>query len=64
MLTAAVAFVVFIAAAFLPDGSVRYGVFESKEECEVAVAQARATGILVTDCVNVELPKPKNGSKS
>lgn len=57
-----VALVIWIAAAFAPDGSARYGAFDSKESCQEAVAQARAAGVFATDCVAVELPKPRNGN--
>lgn len=55
----AVSLVLYLAAAFLPDGSTRYAVFETIEECRSAVSGARAAGVFVTDCVAVELPAPK-----
>jgi hypothetical protein len=58
----AVTLFIWIAAAFLPDGAARYGAFDSKETCESAVESARAAGLFATDCVKVELPKPKNGN--
>ena len=63
-MTAAVALVIWIAAAFAPDGSARYGAFDSREACEHAVAAARSTGLFATDCVAVELPKPKKNADS
>lgn len=62
-MTAAIALIVYLAAAFAPDGSARYGIFDSKESCQEAVAQARAQGVFATDCVAVELPKPKTASR-
>jgi hypothetical protein len=60
MVAAAVALVVYIAAAFLPgDEAPRYGVFTSKESCERAVAETRESGVFVTDCVAVTFPAPR-----
>jgi hypothetical protein len=57
-----VALVVYIAAAFFPSApEPRYAVFTEQAECEQAVAQVRASGAFATDCVAVELPKPKAG---
>ena len=64
MLTVSFSLVVYIAAAFFPGDETRYAVFANKEACEAAVAQVRATGQFVTDCIAVELPKPSNGQKS
>lgn len=50
--------VLWIACALIPEG-VGVATFESKEQCEQAVAQARNHGMSVTDCVRVDLGKPK-----
>lgn len=61
MLTAAVSLIVYIAVAFFPaDPEPRYAVFPDKQSCEQAVAQARARGLFVTDCVKVDVGKPSN----
>jgi hypothetical protein len=58
----AVILAIWIAAAFTPDGQAKYGAFDTKETCDGAVEAARAAGLFATDCVRVELPKPKNGN--
>lgn len=64
MIAEVVALVIFVAAAFAPDGSARYGAFDSKESCEAAVSAARAQGVFATDCVKVTLPQPKRNADS
>lgn len=63
MLTAVVALVVYVAAAFFAgDEQARYAVFTDQAACENAVAEVRASGAFATDCVAVTLPAPKNGA--
>ena len=64
MITVAVSLVVWLAVVFSSeDGAARYGVFTEKALCEAAVAEARASGVFVSDCLRVEVPSPKNGKK-
>jgi hypothetical protein len=62
MLTAVVALVVYVAAAFFGADEPRYAVFTSKEACDQAVAEVRASGTFASDCVAVTIPAPKNGA--
>ena len=64
MIVELVALVIWVAAAFAPDGTARYGAFDEEATCQAAVAKARAAGVFATDCVRVEMPKPKNGISS
>ena len=64
MTAAVVALVIWVAAAFAPDGSTHYGAFEDEASCKEAIAKARAAGVFTTDCAKVELSKPKNGASS
>ena len=56
-----VSLIVWLAVIFASaTGEARYGVFTEEGTCQSAVAQAREAGIFVSDCVRVEVPKPKN----
>lgn len=60
MLAAAVSLVVYVAAAFFPgQDEPRYAVFSTKERCEASVAEVRAQGIFVSDCVAVTIGTPR-----
>jgi hypothetical protein len=58
------ALIVYLACAFGADGAPRFGVFDSAEACSQAVAQVRQSGLFASDCIRVEIPKPRNGSSS
>jgi len=60
MISAVVALVIWVAAAFMPSGETKYGIFKEKELCERAVTEARSEGIFTSDCVKVELTKVQN----
>jgi hypothetical protein len=62
VISAVVALVIYVAAAFMPDGETHYGIFKDKEACLQAIAEARSQGIFTSECAEVKLTKVKNST--